>query len=131
MNIRQAILKAANSIEQYPELFHFSSIDNPDISCGTSGCALGWVRLHLHGQKETQTISETAKELGINTAIPEFIFYDRMKSFDVSWRRNAKTCAITLRLYADKYHSDHIPESVREIFKEVVYVDREIRDAKF
>jgi len=32
------------------------------------------------------------------------------------WKYDAKICAKALRQYADKYHTDHIPSSVREIF---------------
>ena len=41
MNIRTAMYKAADSIEQNPHLFDFGSVELPD--CDTPGCALGWV----------------------------------------------------------------------------------------
>ena len=50
MNIRQALLKAADSIEQHPKLFSFHSCELPN-ECGTPGCALGWLAVHL-GKEE-------------------------------------------------------------------------------
>ena len=46
MNIRTAILKAADSIEQNPHLFSFKSLAIPNKDCGTPGCAIGWIAYH-------------------------------------------------------------------------------------
>jgi len=122
MNIRQAILKAADSIQQYPELFKWSSCSVG--GCNTPGCALGWIDHHL-GAKEGDPFgwhSGLFSALEIGNAGR---FYDQMRqvsSLPKLWQDNNKVCAKTLRKYADKYHpqTDHIPASVREIFTEQV-----------
>ena len=128
MNIRQAILKAADSIEDHPELFNFGSVNNPDKNCGTPACALGWIRFHLHGQQWTQCLTDTAIEMGLSPKIEaSTVFYSRMDEISgwiVSWRHSAKKCAKALRKYADIHHpitAQHtgIPDSVREIFQVV------------
>ena len=43
MNLRNAILQAADTIEQNPSLFEFTSVQRPDPECGTPACALGWI----------------------------------------------------------------------------------------
>lgn len=131
MNIRQAILKAADSIEQNPELFEYQESIVPD--CRSPGCALGWIGHHL-GMQGKDSMHNVMPLLGYPETYsirPFSTALDDLVDIYSGWRRNAIKCAQVLRLYADKYHSDHIPESVREIFKEVVDVDREIRDAKF
>ena len=127
MNIRQAILKAAASIEKNPDRFSFMSTDIPD--CGTPGCVLGWVGFHLKvptDQDEDRYHLVVAKALGFtcDDTCPilheDTPFYDRMDSIGrINWRRDAGDCAKTLRKYADKYHpeTDHIPASVRKIFE--------------
>jgi len=39
----EAIMKAADSIEKQPDLFHYNSVLIPNESCGTPGCAIGCV----------------------------------------------------------------------------------------
>ncbi len=104
MNIRQAILKAANHIESNPERFDYGSCGIPEHeTCGTPGCAVGWVAFFA-GQKECNEPMNAicARTLGIdfwNT------FIRRMDTLDdQSWRFTASQCAKHLRLYADKYH---------------------------
>jgi len=124
MKIREAILKAADSIEQYPDLFNFSSCSVPNAECGTPGCALGWIGLHAgmavytkrdHTNRFMNSLDGVANlTTGDNDA---FTFYSRMgKIGGPKWGHSAASCAATLRKYADKYHTDHIPSSVREIF---------------
>ena len=134
MNIREAILKAADHIERNPEDFRFTQPAVPD-QCGTPGCALGWIGYFL-GEPEGLIwsythldVSEHWLQLGHSTIGAE-IFYNRMSALENgllwnTWSVNAHRCAETLRKYADKYHpapADVIPASVREIFAEVTNV---------
>ena len=125
MNIRQAILKAADSIEQNPDMYDFHSITAPD--CGTPGCAIGWIVAHsqldlpyedgLEGRARYWGRHEGySKLLGVDDAG----FYNLMDSCgDTNWHTTPQKCAQSLRLYADKYHpaTDHIPASIRQIFE--------------
>jgi len=117
MNIRQAILLAADSIEQHPQLFHYSSTMIPNPECGTSGCALGWIAHHLGvSSKKRLCNSGIYDALGIE----DDVCFDHLRKFAGSghWKRSAKVCAKALRQYANHYYpiTDHIPSSVREIF---------------
>lgn len=114
MNIRQAILKAADSIEQYPKLFEWKSVSVANPECGTPGCAIGWICRHLgHSHWEPNKV----------VGIKDCDFYERMNEIHHdAWKRDHKICADILRIYADKYHpdTDHIPASIRAIFTEQV-----------
>ena len=122
MNVREAILRAADSIEERPELFRFSSTRTPD--CGTPGCALGWISAHLGGTagESWGMHDELFEAMGI--AFEQHgRFYDRMNAIATGWAWDADRCASALRQYADKYHpaqSKHtgIPDSVRAIFQQ-------------
>jgi hypothetical protein len=132
MNIRQAILKAADHIERNPHLFDFKVWLMPN-DCGTPGCAIGWIGLFsgktfekgcwdIDGPRPGVSANVCQPALGINAEE----FYSRMDcidlqtAFEMRWRRNAENCARTLRLYADTYHPAEsralIPASVRAIF---------------
>lgn len=112
MNTRTAMLLAADSIENHPELFDYNSTLVPD-DCGTPGCAFGWIAFHFgyKSRHEFGGFSELAEKHGIAEPI---VFYLNMTALNFDWDRNPKLCATTLRLYADQYHG--IPESVRSIF---------------
>lgn len=117
MQIREAILKAADSIEKHSELFNFSSTVIPD--CGTPGCALGWIAFH---RLEAQHSSGMTWIPDKPVEHSDLDFYRRMDGLQSNWKYNAVDCAKALRLYADKYHpaTDHIPEDIRAIFNEQV-----------
>lgn len=106
MNIRQAILMAADHIEGNPQEFNFSSTAVPSPGCGTPGCALGWIGyFYGHAVREYGFSDVAKKSMGLD----EFEFYDRMAElanhrFPSEWRRNAEVCAQTMRLYANKYY---------------------------
>lgn len=101
--MRDAILKAARQIEQTPEMFNFMSCGKPDLSCGTPGCALGWIGFFadINPQEYGGLISETATALGVK----DYQFYERMDdcAADREWIDSAALCAKGLRAYADKY----------------------------
>lgn len=132
MDIRTAMYKAADSIEMNPDLFNYGSCGRPDPSCGTPGCALGWIGFHsgvkfIEDGKRNGRFVKGLDDVA-DLVVPDrdaCTFYDRMTSFDYSWMRSAKKCAKALRLYADKYFpAEHkgIPQSVLDLFKEKVAV---------
>ena len=111
MNIRQAILKAADSIEQHPKMFSFGSLSIP--GCGSPGCALGWTGHHLgmrgYGLKNICIaigLPLLTKYKDRDDCWRAMTFYTRMTELIGSgdWRNSAPECAKALRLYADKYH---------------------------
>lgn len=126
MNIREAILKAADHIERNPGTFRFSVGTKPH-DCGSPGCAIGWIG-YFAGCKSRSYI-DISKEL-FNIHHSEV--YLRLTSAESplatdwaygTWPRSAERCACALRFYADKYHpADGIaevtglPASVRAIF---------------
>jgi hypothetical protein len=122
MNIRDAILKAADHIERHPGDFDFGSAMVPH-TCGSPGCALGWLGHFIGGCTTYRHVCD--RVFGID----EYKFYERLTEAEMgpkpdwsygTWHRDAGVCARVLRLYADKYHPaeryELIPESVRNIF---------------
>ncbi len=102
MNIREAILKAADHIEAYPQWFDYNPVIVPSRSCGTPGCALGWIGFFMGlGKKSVADVAFRMDLLGGSME-----FYDGMNKVNKSagWISNAEKCAKALRLYADKYH---------------------------
>ena len=115
MNIRQAILSAADSIEQYPQMFDFGSVDIPDHDCGTPGCALGWIGFHL-GFGKHGYLRQVNDALGLQHSA---CFIQLTKTVGHQhWKNSADECAKALRQYADIHHpeQDYIPASIRAIF---------------
>jgi hypothetical protein len=116
MNIRDAILKAADHIESHPEEFDFHSVDRP--GCGTPGCALGWIG--VFGEVTKPAGRSWLGAVSDYIAVDSVVFYQRMSELDGYWTVFHDSCARALRAYADKYHPAEsrslIPESVRVIF---------------
>jgi hypothetical protein len=116
MNVYEAIMLAANLIEQRPREFNFYSTSVPDgPGCGTPGCALGWIGAFLPDEQISieygpnfmhPCITGVARKMGMREC-PEF--YERMnelnKGIEGYWTKDAKICAEILRLYAAKYHA--------------------------
>lgn len=115
MNIRDAILKAADHIERFPEEFSFNSYTVPERPhCGTPGCALGWM-IAFAGTGHSLFMAFAQQVLGI---VPHgkmsagYEFYCRMDELvGADWVASAEACAAGLRLYADKYHPAPEPHS--------------------
>jgi hypothetical protein len=104
MNIREAILKAADHIEANPREFGFWFVYRPDgPGCGTPGCALGWVG-YFSGAKAKNTGQIAEEVLGYDS----LIFYSRMTKMTCGgtkdWHEDAAECARRMRIYADTYH---------------------------
>lgn len=131
MNIREALLKAADYIEAHPTEFDFGKTDRPH-PCETPGCALGWIGFFMgveaHANDDTYFLNRVAdacnvpalKRGGFTGSEGEFYF--RMNELGM-WIHEASECAEVMRLYADKYHPAEkpkhigIPASVRAIFE--------------
>lgn len=129
MQIREAILKAADHIEANPGEFNFCSAGVPyGPGCGTPGCALGWIGAFAgHRMRgEGYGFSGVAADvLGLPTASEHRDvgiahdaadqFYRMMDLFSDDWRFNAVDCAAALRTYADRYHPEEYPEVKAEL----------------
>lgn len=129
MELRQAILMAADHIEGHPEEFSFRASRRPDRpGCGTPGCALGWISAFA--------VEKTANNMGFDAACPALgipsgdhqEFYCRLSAletntvrtysaptgtprhwaYDTQWHQQPGVCARAMRLYADKYHPAHV-----------------------
>lgn len=130
MNIRDAILKAADQIESSPHTFDFGAASIPEDTCGSPGCALAWIGYFLNAQPVNKkslffgtiqacsiyesSLGDIARDmLGMNQISPggdfDDEFYSRLDEYDMDWDLDAFKCADALRLYADEYH----PEEVR------------------
>jgi len=119
MNVRNAILKAADHIEKNPNEFDFMAIGFPEPGCKTPGCALGWIGSFL-GKRATYGVTLCSEEM---LGVSEGGFYNRMRKFDKNWEYEAGACARALRQYADVHcpatqprHSG-IPANIRVIFE--------------
>ncbi len=98
------IMKAADSIEEFPELFRYSTDFIPDPGCGTPGCAIGWIAAHKPGYTGNSIGGWTGEGV---LGMPSGEFYERMTELGgYGWRSFSGKCAETLRLYAEKYHAD-------------------------
>ena len=130
MNIRTAILKAADSIEQNPSSYDFMQ-GTESIGPQRDGCLLVWIG-HFAGVKKTSMFysNDVAEILGL-TKWQDFIgrldvIGDERMAKGGKWLgyERPEDAPRALRLYADKYHPDAIPESVMAIFNtEVCHVD--------
>lgn len=123
MNIRQAVLLAADKIERTPDVYKFNAYKVPgadDGGCGTPACMLGWIALYAGQQagEEVHTVCE--RLLGVGSTE----FYARVRTVSGTGfcaLLGAKEVPAALRAYADKYHPAEsralIPASVRAIFE--------------
>lgn len=124
MDIRTAILKAADHIERNPETYSFHSNDKPD--CGTPGCMLGWVGVFLDvpARESAYTgsyMNRTAMALGLQ-GMGDFLrfcegYSNRKKLY--GFTHDASEAATLLRAFATERIAavkSTIPTSVRAIF---------------
>jgi len=138
-DVYTAIMKAADHIEKYPKDFVFlesqvpwgNNFSRESVTCGTPGCALGWIGAYLNEGKVTRKLYNFAQVpffLGLAMVTGEAVcqFYSRMDELvdHDGWRQRASLCAHGLRLYAAKYHAPKVeatvplPASVQAIFVE-------------
>lgn len=127
MNVREAILKAADHIERQPTSYEYVTNSKPD--CGTPGCMAGWLG-HFLGVEigGAGVYSEAvAKRLGykLSTLLDEFGRCDK-SGYGYEHQISPLAAAATLRVFADKHYPasepEHIgiPNSVRAIFAEAI-----------
>jgi hypothetical protein len=102
VDIRTAILKAAEHVERHPDDWNFFSIRTP--TCGSQGCAIGWVAAYMD-------MSGFVHELCFKVfGVRNEEFYDRMRALGCQL-----ACALPLqvaqglRAYANKYHPAPTP----------------------
>lgn len=109
-SIRESILKAADSIENNPNMFDFGSTDKVNTDCGHKGCALGWIAYHaaadgvIPRQKYDTHDSPFAPELYAALGEPENCVFYSLDSYGRDWRESAQACAEALRKYANHEH---------------------------
>lgn len=120
MNIRQAILKAADQIERDPGSYRWWTFDQQP--CGTPMCMFGWIG-HFMGMPVGVWNTDVAKQIGLR-------FTDELYEFvtgpspDRDWRKVMKTdvVAASMRRFADARYPapaesrEPIPASVMAIF---------------
>jgi len=122
MNIYDAIMKAADTIEQHPDWYDFDKNTKPD--CGTPGCMLGWIG-HYSGVELTASEAEfpglytnrTICAVGFDYSD---IITESNKHFGPDLRQTqcAADAAKAMRFYAEKHFKPKgIPDSVRAIFE--------------
>lgn len=130
MNVREAILKAADFIEANPRKFSYHATMVP-ATCRTKGCLLGWIG-HFAGIPAEVDIFQIA--LGGADELLPLTHYDVWQECETlggydwgSWEKAPPDeVAAGMRLFAEKHFPtpkvEHvgIPESVRAIFTEVV-----------
>lgn len=98
MNIRQAILAAADHIERNPEQYDFNGLTVPEPGC--QACMLGFVGMFLGMSGATNNDVKRALN-------PEHVhgFYEILEGLlgNCSYVDSAGSAATALRRYADKY----------------------------
>lgn len=109
VDIRQAILNAADLIEKSPDRYDFYSNDKP--GCGTPGCMLGWIG-HFMGVPASRGVlpytAAVSRALGFEgaSAHHEFVsqLLDVCHPLSLHPLIGKHEVSKSLRLYADKYH---------------------------
>jgi len=98
MNVRNAILKAADHIEKNPDEFDFMAIGFPEPNCGMPACTIGWIGSFL-GKRASYGVTGFSEEV---LGVFALDFYERMDQLGGNtWRSEAAACARALRQYAD------------------------------
>lgn len=109
MNVRQALLAAADHIEARPQAYCFKNSNKPD--CGSPGCLMGWVGFFAEVKDKDKRdwdtpgyANQVAKEvLGLNGWAHFFGLGSELGDFS-KYTQDSKQAAGMLRAYADKYH---------------------------
>lgn len=107
MNIREAILAAADHIERNPGAYNYQSNSKP--SCNSPGCLMGWIGFFA-GVEEAEYgyMGDVCSAVGFDYCdILRFTFAmpdDAYMQLGGLYTKSAPVAAKVLRLYADKYH---------------------------
>ncbi len=123
MNIRQAILKAADSIEQNPKIYSFNQ-GSKTIGQAGNGCMLVVIGQVANIRLVSDVYSnDVARHLGycnwgdfVNKCSEIACEYMKNHRKWLSYER-PEIAPMVLRLYADKYHPIALPKVVTDIFK--------------
>jgi len=117
VNIYDAIMKAADTIEKTPHLYNFQAIRVHD--CNTPQCMLGWIG-HYLGMEGARVYGDVMGVLGLNKnaniSIGHALGYNPRMHGD--YVASPKAAAELLRYFAHRFETNRvgIPGSVREIF---------------
>jgi hypothetical protein len=131
--MRDAILRAADYIEEHPHQLNWSHGDLPKNNggigyLGHGVCPLAWIGEFTEGctgfrdvtiklgLKSLEFYDEMDRLSGYNEISPIHRWYVRGNP---PWATNARLCAETLRKFADKFfpvRHEGLPESVKGIF---------------
>lgn len=113
--VKEAILKAADSIEKYgKERYRFMSVVIPHFGCcNDKGCCLGWIAAHLRYSSDyaynSTTFGYVSEIIGSATGRSFYVdssFYgdmDIVDNYRGMWRNDYKVAAKVLRDYVEKY----------------------------
>lgn len=123
--IRAALLKAADQIEQNPESYNFKTNDKPD-GCGSPGCILGWVGAFLGIESDPEFPGAYASDVvdavgfswtDISETVAPAALHPSEKIHGI-YTNSPISAAVMVREFADIRFpvKDVIPESVRRIF---------------
>lgn len=126
MNIREAILRAADHIEMTPKRWDYWQTNVPS-ECGTPACAVGWIAYFVGGYQGKTFSQACEKVLGVTHETfwrrMTRVYCDEVMCGKSLGGLSAETIVQLLRLYADKYHPAEqpkpsaIPATVRAIFE--------------
>ena len=117
MNIRQAILKAADSVEHSGN-YEFMCVTIHD--CGTPMCMLGWIGHHL-GLRGG--ISNAVNAIGLKDEMEFYLFLRAQGINDSAFHSKPSEAARGMRLFADAHFPEPsasralIPKGVARIFR--------------
>lgn len=92
------ILRAADFIEQNPELYAFHAVDVP--ACGSKACLLGWVGFFAGAKPgENITVAVTRPVFGLDRDMQFYLMMDEAVG-EKPWTEDAKLAAQGLRAIA-------------------------------
>lgn len=103
--IREAILRAADHIEQNPWLYNYAYTRTPD--CGTPACMWGWIGFFL-GYAKGESIGFIARQIVPSSVTRDGVetthLYEFRKSIGIEYDSATVDDAVAaLRSYADKF----------------------------
>lgn len=109
--IRAAILKTAALFETRPELYNFNEIKVPD--CGSPGCMLGWIGVHLGIPAGTIVHVDVCQAIGIKSRdlYNHCASWREVAGYTTPYTEDAAIAAGALRAFANKYSSKQLDPS--------------------
>lgn len=101
LDVRSAILKAADWIEKNPSKYSFQSTRIPE--CGSPGCMIGFIGMFAGCKGNVFDVSPALLGKTHNKFVTE-IFAIRSENGGGQVTTDASVAAACLRLYADRFH---------------------------